>query len=167
MPMFILAKLLAFLPFGNFLQGNSLKLILIAVAVVGALLFVWRWKEGIREDALSNFNQKRLEEILKQTQQEQARFKKIIEDRETLILQLLDERQKLEADYKKLADKVRDSKPEDDAPVAPVLRDTLKALRERDGGKAPAPTPVKPDTPPTDSGNGAIDAWRRLTGQKG
>ena len=149
---FIIAKLLAFLPFGNLLKGASGKLIMIVGVILLLVFLVWRYNSSIMEKATAMFNQQQPEETVAFQQREITRLhgieaernkaiEKAIADNETLLLMVNGAKQ--------------DARTFEAQPASPVLQHTLETISKFENGERDNTVEVEP------TGNSAIDAWKK------
>ncbi len=151
---FLIAKLLAFLPFGNLLKGASGKLIMIAGVLLLVVFLVWRYNHAITERVTAMFNQQQLQSTVVFQQKEITRLREIEEERNRAIQQAIKDNEALLLMVGKTKQEVRsdDFKPEI---ASPVLQHTLRAIAGFESGK------TEEATPGGDTGNSAIDAWKK------
>ncbi len=153
---FIIAKLLAFLPFGNVLKGASGKMILIVGVILFVVFLIWNFKENIKEQVAAVFMQQQLEDTIVFQQQEISRLRGIEEERNISIAKAI-------ADNEALVIMInatkRDIRSDDFTPqtASPVLQHTLKTIADFEKGE------VKPTEVEATGGNSVIDAWKKKT----
>jgi hypothetical protein len=169
-PFFAAAKLLAFIPGGNLLKGTTGKLILIGLAIAAIIFLVWRYNEHIRAEVYNRIYQEQAEQHLKEQKEEFERSQRIFKEAQDATLRLSRENEKRARDIERLRSQVRSSAPEDDGPVAPVLKNALESIRVIEAGTPPPEKTLGEKVGDTvkgavdssvDTGNKAIDEWRR------
>jgi len=175
---FIFAKALAFLPFGGMLRGATGKMILILV-IVGALGFAyWKFKDNIRTAIVNEINQETAEQILKEKEDQILKQNIFLIKQGELNEQLLHQQKEQIENRNKLSTIIENTTPEDDGPVAPVLRNVFEQINLFQGNVTPSSESVEDavdNDPPSaldktvesikSTGNSAIDAWRKLTNE--
>lgn len=149
---FIIAKLLAFLPFGNLLKGASGKLIMIAGVILLLVFLVWRYNSSIMEKATAIFNQQQLAETVEFQQREIERLHGIEGERNRAIEKAIADNETLLLIINGAKQDARDFEP---SPASPVLQHTLRVIAELEKGDR---VEDSKDVEPT--GNSAIDAWK-------
>lgn len=149
---FIIAKLLAFLPFGNLLKGASGKLIMIVGAILLVVFLVWRYNSVIIERATAMFNQQQLEETVAFQQREITRLHSIEAERNKAIEQAIADNEALLLMINGAKQDARGFEPKQ---ASPVLQHTLKTISEFENGERVVEEEVEP------TGNSAIDAWKK------
>jgi regulatory protein YycI of two-component signal transduction system YycFG len=149
---FIIAKLLAFLPFGNLLKGASGKLIMIVGVILLLVFLVWRYNGAIVERATAMFNQQQLEETVKFQQREITRLHSIEAERNKAIEQAIADNEALLLMVNETKQEARGFTPKT---ASPVLQHTFKAISKFQNGERVVEEEVEP------TGNSAIDAWKK------
>lgn len=151
---FLIAKLLAFLPFGNILKGASGKLIMIAGVILLVVFLVWRYNHAITERVTAMFNQQQLQSTVVFQQKEITRLREIEAERNRAIEQSIKNNEALLLMIGKTKQEVRS---DDFTPTtaSPVLQHTLRAIAEFEAGKS------EEVAPNGETGNSAIDAWKK------
>jgi hypothetical protein len=114
------------------LAGNW-KLLLALVAVAAACFGIYRFEKNIRDAAFEQFYAAEVREALAEKDREIARLKKLQEaDRRAVATITKRERETREATHR-LLDAL---KLQEDGPLAPVLRETLRRFREMEANEA-------------------------------
>lgn len=151
---FIIAKLLAFLPFGNLLKGASGKLIMVVGAILLVVFLVWRYNAVITERVAVMFKQQQLEDTIVFQQQEINRLHGIEEERNKSIAKAIKDNEALLLMVNGAKQEARSDAftPET---ASPVLQHTLKTISEFENGERVVEDKVEP------TGNSAIDAWKK------
>lgn len=130
--MFVLTKLLSFLPMGNVLRGTSGKFILIAGAVVGLLFIVWQWKDNIREAVFNEIYAEQAQAALEDKERQLETVREISEKNRELQNQLAQKNRQLEEKFDEARRNVSNVSEEEDDDVSKVLRDTIKFVSDSD-----------------------------------
>jgi hypothetical protein len=182
MPFFLL-KGLSFLPGAGLLKNPK---VILALILIAALVFgYFKWKGAIEDRIYQELHSEQIEAHLEQLRQESERMVRLAEESQRAIEIAQIRRNKLIREIEAARDATRNVKPEDNGPVAPVLKDALDFIRSRQPTEAPV-APADPSliervtgtvkdavgateeaaTAVTDkakiTGNSAIDAWRKL-----
>lgn len=137
--MFFLTRLLAFLPFGNFLRGPLGKILLVGGLILilyfGFQIWLNRFENTVRENALLEFNQAQIELVEEIRQNYEAQIQAILAEQEERLAALEAEREVLEAEAQELLQRLESGEfegREDEA--SPVLREAIRLLQERANG---------------------------------
>ncbi len=173
---FIIAKALAFLPFGGLLRGATGKMILILVVIVALGFAYWKFKDNIRTAIVNEINQKTAEQILQDKEDQILKQNLFLIRQREINEQRLHEQKKQIENRNTLSIIIEKTTPEEDGPVAPVLRNVFEQINVFEGNVTPARENIKDvvdNDPPSaldrtvesikSTGNSAIDAWRKLT----
>jgi flagellar biosynthesis component FlhA len=164
---FLAAKALSFLPFGGLLRGFTGKLVLFGVLAAVIAFAVWKWKDSIREQALSAVFAEQAQEQLKQQQQEFERMRRVQELSSEIQTRASEQQRRLQQQLDEAQRQIRGVTTEEDGSVAPVLIMTLDNIRRFEGyQERTVPQVLNENERPNVSGSGnpAIDAFRRRFG---
>lgn len=174
MPFFLL-KGLSFLPFGGFLKNPK---IIIGAIIIALLAFgYFKWKDSIKEAIYNEFYSEQVEQHLENQRQELERVKKLAEESNNAVQKAQEERNALIEDIEAARAATRNVDPERNGTVAPVLSEALDFIRARQASPEPADATLdeKMDNAVEkglealkgaqkrieDTGNSAIDAWKK------
>jgi uncharacterized coiled-coil protein SlyX len=150
---FIIAKLLAFLPFGNLLKGASGKLIMVIGAILLVVFLIWRYNNVIIERATAMFNQQQLEETVAFQQREISRLHSIEAERNKAIEKAIADNEALLLMINGAKQDARGFTPKT---ASPVLQHTLKTISKFENRER-----VEDTSEAEPTGNSAIDAWKK------
>lgn len=141
-----MAILLRFLPtsFASFLTKGGWKLLLVAVLIAAIGFAVYNWRSNIIDFALQQEVQRQLEQTIEEKDRELEIQRQLNDQREAAEADRLERQRELSRAFEAIEN---DQSRKADGEVAPVLRDTIEALRNRE---------------PT--GNPSIDEWLRQRG---
>jgi len=170
---FIALKALSFLPFGGMLRGAMGKFVLVLV-IVGALAFgYWKWKDNIKTALINEINQETAEQILREKQDQIRKEREFLDRQGKLAVEILRRQRKQIENHNKLTNDIDNVKPEDDGPVAPILRSIFDQINTFENNVEPESKEAAENEEPTmvdkakglaeSTGNSAIDAWKKLT----
>lgn len=175
MPFFLL-KGLSFLPFGGFLKNPKLLIGIILIAIIG--FAIWKWKQSIEEAAYNAIFTEQAEQHLQNQRREQERVQKLIEQGNKAVAEAQKRREDLIQEVERARARTRNVDPEQNGPVAPVLKEALEWIRLQEGVGAPESPPEKTlgeragelwnrsteaaGSAVESTGNAAIDAWKKI-----
>jgi len=132
MPFFLL-KALSFLPFGSFLKGGGLKLIIILVAL-GALVFgIWKWKDNIKTAVYNQIYVQQAQDHLDTQERLLELSARLMTQREQAVQQALDAHHELEAAIEAARRQVQHSAAQP-AEVPPAILEALDSIRRLESG---------------------------------
>ncbi len=165
---FVFAKLLAFLPFGNFLKGTSGKIILV-VGLVGLLAFgYWKFKDNIRAEISDAFKQQQVEDLLVETKKEVERLRRIEEIRSQSLIAAIQVNEEIILAIQKGKQEIAGQKATE---ATRVLKDAMRTILEIEGGTESSvaieeTTPTIEESPKEEvkiepTGNTWIDRWKK------
>lgn len=157
--MFVFAKLLSFLPFGNIFRGVSGKFILYGVIAAAIAFGLWWIRGEIRDGALDDFNREQTVIINEQQQKSFEDYQEINREQENIISELISDRTELQQELNAL--RVQIGSHGTETPANGALKDAVRgisAIQEN--------TPrLKPSVPENEESNSYLDEWRRkITG---
>jgi hypothetical protein len=131
---FFLSKLLAFMPFGNFLRGPFGKFIIggaiVAAMVLGYIIWLAAHDASIRKTALLEFNQAQIEQTLKDQQEFEKRMAELLAGQDILLGDVIKERDSLRQQTKKLIDRIKSGEFAG-GDSSEVLREAIRGLEQR------------------------------------
>ena len=155
---FVALKALSFLPFGSFLKGGSLKIVLIGVAVAAVAFGIWKWKDGIRTAVYNQVYQERVEEQLAAQQRQMELAERLMSEREKAVREAFEAREELQRLLARARTELRAEDFEAGA-VPPVIIRALELIKEAERGKANEDQKRDPGRPRT--GNSVVDTWKQ------
>ncbi len=155
---FVALKALSFLPFGSFLKGGSLKIVLIGVAVAAVAFGIWKWKDGIRTAVYNQVYQERVEEQLAAQQRQMELAERLMSEREKAVREAFEAREELQRLLARARTELRAEDFEAGA-VPPVIIRALELIKEAERGKANEDQEHDPGRPRT--GNSVVDTWKQ------
>lgn len=132
MPFFLL-KALSFLPFGSFLKGGGLKVIIILVTL-GALVFgIWKWKDSIKTAVYNQIYVDQVQEQLHTQERLLELTERLMTQREQAVQRALDARHELEATIDTARRQVKQSQAKP-GQVPPAILEALDSIRQIEAG---------------------------------
>lgn len=130
--MFVLTKLLSFLPMGNMLRGTSGKLIIIIGAIAGLAFLAWQWKDSIQEAVYNEIYAEQAQAALEDKERRLETIRQVNERNRELQNQLDEKNRQLSKSFDKAERKIRDAPEDDDGQVSKILRDAIQFIGDRD-----------------------------------
>lgn len=132
--MFFFSKLLALLPFGNFLRGPLGQLAMYAIIALAAYLGFQYWLHQhdnmVKQEVLIEFNHKQ-EELFKQKEAEyQEKLKQANDTQEQYLAEIMTEINRLKNEKDDLIKTLRDSNLKG-GDASEILRGAIRLLQER------------------------------------
>lgn len=124
--MFVFAKLLSFLPFGNLFRGTSGKIILYGVIAIAIGYCLWWVRDEIRDGALSDFNRQQTIIINQQNQKAYSDLEDIVAEQDKLISKLNSERTELLKGFNDVRVQIASNGTE--TPANQALKDAISGL---------------------------------------
>lgn len=181
MPFFLL-KGLSFLPFGGIFKNPKVLIGLILIAVVA--FGIWKWKASIKEAIYNQIYTEQAEQHIENQRREMERRQQLMDESNRAVRRAQEERQRLLREIESARQATRNVDPERNGTVAPVLEDALEFIRSRQGiavapvepaertigqrateildsGREAAEDAVGRTQEAWETGNSAIDAWRK------
>lgn len=132
--MFFIGKLLALMPFGNFLRGPFGKLIIggaiVAVMVLGFMIWLATHDADIRKIATLEFNQAQLEQVIKNQKEFDAQLKGLRDDEQFVLADILEQRNALQTKTDELVKRINGGEFEG-GESSDVLREAVSELQRR------------------------------------
>lgn len=174
MPFFLL-KGLSFLPFGGLLKNPK---VIIGAIVIAALVFGYiKWKSAIKQAIFAQIYTEQAEQHIENQRREMERTQELMNESNRAVRQAQEKRHKLLTEIEAARSATRNVSPERNGTVAPVLSDALDFIRARQTAPEPAErtlgdkigeavdegTEALQDAQEsaTETGNSAIDAWKK------
>lgn len=114
--------------FGSLGLGSKIQLyIAAAVVIIGAYFF---WKHNIEQQALMEYNQRQLEQVVRDQQQFQQKMQKVEDKQRSIDNDLAAQNEVINNNLKSLNDYLNSAETKKaDVPSSSILKNTIKQLR--------------------------------------